>query len=1051
MRALYDDPTAIERNREQMHAPWRVPGSAAEALHGISAFSAASAWTLSLDGQWAFHLADRPSAVPPGAELPDFNDSAWARIPVPSNWELHGHGEPIYQNIAYPFAPTTYPAAPAENPTGSYRRTFELPAQWHERHIFIEFGSVDSAFQLWVNGIEVGFSTDSKLPAHFDLSAVLKPGVNHLAVRVYRWPTSAYLEKQDYWHLSGIQRSVRLIAKPPVHLRDWSHQVQFDASFTTATLQARAWIKQPVGDLSVESAGFIAYPAARGWSVAFSLRDAAGHEVAALVSPVADRSPMYGVEGGGLHDEALSAKVALQVVKPRPWTAENPALYTLVMELRNPAGQAVDWESTRVGFRQIAIRDGVITLNGERLVFRGVNRHEFHPQRGRAVTLADMREDLLAMKRLNFNAVRTCHYPDADGWYELCNELGMYVIDEANIETHGMGALATREAQWATAYLDRAIRMCLRDRNHPCVVSWSLGNESFYGPHHAAMANWLRVTDPGRTVQYESGSPGPLITDIMVPMYPSLEWVRQVLSDPHEKRPLVMCEYAYAKGNSTGNVRKFWDLIWELPRFQGGFMWDWRDKALFINGRWSYGIEKGEPSGTERMCLNGIVGHDLVEHPGAWELRQVMSPVQVVADDAAAGRLRIINRHQFSDLSEYRLQWSVLEDGELVSSGELPCPQLAPRAIATVQIPASAASTNFAAEAHCSVTVVRSVATAWAEAGAIINKVQFLMRPRGTGAGKNAVRKIAELPVLTVAGDVLSGPGWALRIDRVAGVIAGLSIGGTELLSRPLSPCIQRAPTDIDLTTGGNGYAGQWRACGLDTATFVPSRCAVVRLDERRAMLQSEGVMQTAGLAPVAQVNLTWTIHGSGDLVGDLVLNVSATIDSVPRIGLVTALVGADRQMRWFGRGPFENYPDRKESAVVGLHQQHVSDMLTPYLFPQECGLRTDVRWLAVTEASGGGLFVQGMPQLHASALAVRREDLQAAAHSADLVQRAETSVHLDGHHMGLGGDTGWTRNVHPEFQLPPGQYRFRLRLRGLAGGEDLAALGCEEIEGFLR
>lgn len=1027
---LIDDPTAIQRNRELMHAPW---------------YGGPSPWVQSLDGDWAFHLAPRPEAVPAGAEQPAFDDRAWARIPVPANWELHGHGEAIYQNIAYPFAPTAYPAATPENPTGSYRTTFTVPAAWDGRSIFLEFGSVDAAFHCWVNGMEVGFSTDSKLPAHFDITRYVQPGINHLVVRVYRWPTSAHLEKQDYWHLSGIQRSVRLIAKPTVHLRDWMHQVRFDAGFQDATLAVRAWMNKPAGELSVEAQGFVAYQAARGWTIGFSLRDADGHEVASCTGPVADRSPMYGPASSGLHDEALSAKAELTVTTPLPWTAETPNLYTLVMELRDPAGRVVDEERSRIGFRQLAISDGIIRLNGQRLVFRGVNRHEFHPARGRAVTVADMREDLLAMKRLNFNAVRTCHYPDADAWYDLCDELGMYVVDEANLETHGMGALASRDPQWAMAYLERAIRMHLRDRNHACVVAWSLGNESHVGPHHAAMANWLRFNDPSRPVQYESGSPGPLVTDIMVPMYPQLDWVRRVLADPAEKRPLVMCEYAYAKGNSTGNVRTFWDLVWELPRFQGGFVWDWRDKALQRDGRWDYGVERWEPSGTERMCLNGVVGPDLVEHPGAWELRHVQSPVQLHIEDAARGRVRVVNRHQFLDLAGYQLRWDLEEDGIRVIGGTVAFPELAPGAAGTLQLPLPAHGSAAGAEAHLSLTVERVAATPWAPAGAVIDRVQ------GVVAARRSAPVRATLPELAISDDTLSGPGWSLRLDRAVGSIAGLQAGGRELLVRSILPCLTRAPTDIDLTTGGNGYAGQWAACGLDRAVYAPSACEVVRLDTRRACIRSSGVMGAPGKAPVARIELAWTVHGSGDLVGDLLAIIDAPVESIPRIGLVTSLLGADRRLRWFGRGPFENYPDRREAALVGVYDSAVADLPTPYIFPQECGLRSDVRWLAAVDAAGSGLFAQGMPLLYASALPLRLEDLRDAPNLADLRRRDETSLHLDGFHMGLGGDTGWTRNVHPEYRLPPGQYRFRLRLRPLPGGEDLAALGREEIAGQIR
>ena len=1029
LRPLIDDPAAIHRNRELMHAPWSGQTS------------------LPLDGVWAFHLAPRPEAVPAGSELPVFADTAWARLPVPSNWEVHGHGEPIYQNIAYPFVATDYPAGAADNPTGCYRTAFDLPAAWAGQRVFLEFGSVDSSFHCWVNGIEVGYSTDSKLPAHFDITRHLQPGRNHLAVRVYRWGSSSYLEKQDYWHLSGIQRSVRLIAKPAVHLRDWAHQVRFDAAVRDATVQVRAWISRPAGACTVEGSGWIVQAMARGYSIAFSLRDGDGHEVATASSAVDVESPMYGAGGGGFHQEALSARAELAVPAARAWTAETPHLYTLAMELKDATGAVIDRENCRVGVRQLEIRDGIIRLNGQRLVFRGVNRHEYHPERGRAVTREDMREDILAMKRLNFNAVRTCHYPDADGWYDLCDELGMYVIDEANLETHGMGALASRDPVWATAYLERALRMCLRDRNHACVVAWSLGNESHVGPNHAAMANWLRVMDPSRPVQYESGFPGALVSDIMVPMYPTLDWVRQILADPAEKRPMVMCEYAYGKGNSTGNVKKFWDLIFQLPRFQGGFMWDWRDKPFTrrnIDGgvRWDYGVSRFEPKDTERMCLNGIVGPDLVPHPGAWELAQAQSPVQLAI--AANGAVRVLNRHQFVDLSGFRLRWRVSDDGRTVSEGVLSCPALPPGGEQDVQVPLPDAAIAPGAERTLSLAIERIAATPWAPAGQAITSFS-------TEIARGAV-PAAIIPSgnLAWAGSELSGAGFCLRVGA-DGLIGGLTVGGCELLTRPLAPCVSRASTDIDLAAGGGGFAGQWSACGLDQAVWRDGRAEIVRIDQCRVLVRSRGVLAAPGKAPVARVELDWTVHGSGDLVAALTITVDAAVETIPRIGLATGLAGADRRLRWLGRGPHENYPDRKESAGVSVYEAAVGDLLTPYIFPQECGLRSDVRWLALVDHAGIGLLAQGQPLLHASALPVRLEDLRDTGNLADLRRRDETSLHLDGYHMGLGGDTGWTRNVHPEFRLLPGTYRMGLRLRVLTGGEDHARLGRELLDSSPR
>jgi beta-galactosidase len=1020
MPALLNDPTAIQRNREPMHAPWY-------------AHVEVGRWVLSLNGDWAFRLWSCPADVPAGWQLPGFDDRAWARIPVPANWELHGHGQALYQNVAYPFHPANYPAAPAENPTGCYRTGFEMPTDWDGHRTFLEFGSVDSSFYCWVNGVEVGFSTDSKLPAHFEITEQVRPGRNYLAVRVYRWGTSSYLEKQDYWHLSGIQRSVRMVSKPTVHLRDWVHQVYFDAAFRDATLVARAWIAPPPGRWELTSHGGIHWPTVCGWTIAFRLLDDAGTTVAQAEAEPADRSPMYGPTSSRAYSEAFSAVVELTVSSPAHWTAETPALYHLLLELRAPNGLVVDVERTRVGFRQVDITDGVIRLNGQRLVFRGVNRHEFHPRSGRAMTMEDMREDLVAMKRLNFNSVRTCHYPDAEAWYDLCDELGMYVVDEANLETHGLEALASRDPQWAGAYLERAIRMCLRDRNHACVIAWSLGNESYVGPHHAAMAGWLRSTDPTRPVQYESGFPGAAVSDIMAPMYPQLDWIRRLMADPAESRPMVMCEYAYAKGNSTGNVSKFWDLVWDLPRFQGGFVWDWRDKAIERiqpdgSCRWDYGVPRFEPADVERMCLNGVVGPDLVPHPGAWEIKHVQAPILLRDESAAVGRLRLFNRHQFLSLDGFRLRWSLAEDGVEVTGGCQDCPPLAAGADTEVRLPVPTCRPTPGAELHLTVMVERIAATPWSAAGHEIDREQFTVATR------------LEVPVireasgadLVIADAALTGLGWRLRLDPTSGMVASLEVGGEEQLIRPISPCLSRAPTDIDRAIGGQGYAGQWSACGMDLAEYKPSDWELLRLDAHRACIRAHGAMAASDMAPVAWIELAWMVHSSGDLIADLLVVVHAPVESVPRVGLVAALRGAERRLRWFGRGPFECYPDRREAAVVGRYEASVGELLTPYVFPQECGLRCDVRWLEIVDARGCGLSVQGMPLIHASALPVRLEDLRKAANLSELRWRDETSIHLDGFHMGVGGDTGWTRNVHPEWRLPPGHYRCRMLLRPL-------------------
>jgi beta-galactosidase len=912
---------------------------------------------------------------------------------------------------------------------------------------------VDSSFHVWVNGAEVGFATDSKLPSAFEITGYLGDGANVLAVRVYRWGASAYLEKQDYWHLSGIQRSVRLVAKPPLHLRDWCVQTQLDAAGSGAQVIARAWMSCPADPPVVLPSGAIDYPAAQGWTVAMSLSDPDGRTCVEAIAPVATRSPMYGdVARGLLREEAFSAVASLPVADARLWSPETPHLYTLMFELRDPQGAAVDWEGQRVGIREVDIRDGVVRLNGRRLVVRGVNRHEFHPRRGRTLTPADMREDIIAMKRLNFNAVRTCHYPNDDRWYDLCDELGLAVVDEANLETHGLEALLVRDPAWAAAYLERAMRMVLRDRNHASVLFWSLGNESFNGPHQAAMAAWIREADPTRPVQYESGFPGPAISDILAPMYPELDWVREVLADPAEKRPLIMCEYAYAKGNATGNFREFWDLVWQIPRFQGGFLWDWRDKPLetHLPGdgvRWDYGKRKHEDEHVERMCLSGIVGPDLKEHPGAWEVKMQQAPLFAWASDDDLGkcRVRVQNRYHGLGLDHLRVVWVVHEDGRLIAEGSQPAPECAPGATVILELPLAAPVRAMGCIYWLDVRFLLHHDQPWAARGHEVYAAQFALPWHSTAAAAPAAVSVPPVSLAERDGDLLLGTALGgIVINRANGMVTSLTTGRRELLTRPLVGCFMRAPTDIDHAIGDKGLAAEWRKVGLRRLQSTVEAFTVTRLAEAQVRVRVSSMLRADDSSACIRRETVYLARGSGALDIDEEVTLEARVASFARVGLVAGVRGEFGRLLWYGRGPFENYPDRKEAALVGVYSAVVRDLLTPYIFPQENGLRCDVRWAALIAADGAGLLVQGQPTLHLSALPVRLDDLTAVANLADLRLRDEVSLHCDGFHMGVGGDTGWTVNVHQEYRLPPGRYRYGLRLRPLHAGDDPAALGRE-------
>jgi len=1032
----WENVQVLERNRELTHVPL---GAYADAESARVGERWSSPYVLSLNGTWKFHLVESPLQVPAGFADDAFDVSGWDELPVPSNWQLFDYPDrPIYTNWHYTFPPNP-PLVPEENPTGCYRRSFTLPEQWAGRDVFLVFESVDSACYVWVNGVEVGYSQDSRLPAEFDITPYLRAGENTVAVQVMRYCDGTYLEDQDYWQLSGIQRDVFLYSKPPAHLRDFTVRTIFDAQYCDATLF--------VATAMSEVANLTEY------RVEAMLYDAAGQPIfaAPVSAQVKSTSPMYSAQA----DERGWAKLEQTVTAPRQWSAETPYLYTLVLTLIDPHGTAIDFESCRVGFRQLEIVDRQVRVNGRRLVVRGVDRHEHHPERGRALTDEDMRREIIQMKRLNFNAVRTSHYPDHPRFYDLCDEYGIYVVDEANLETHGVEAQLSKDPAWALAYLQRATRMVLRDKNHPCVCFWSLGNESFYGPHHAAMAAWIRMYDPTRPVQYESGYPGPAVSDVLVPMYGRLWWLRETLADAKEKRPIILCEYAYAKGNASGNFKKYWDMVDHEPSFQGGFIWDWHDKALTFtlpDGRkaWGYGGDLG--CGTDyaaidehpTQVLNGIVAPDLTPHPGAWEVKQVQAPVAFTAteDGLRAGKITVRNKYQFLDLGHLTLQWDVTEDGSILHAGTLPLPAVAAGTEAEITLPLETIASSVAgAEYWLNLRAVLAGDLPWADKGHDITWAQFALPCRKAG---EAVLT-AEMPPVTLENNedafVISSALVRVVFDRTTGLMTSFRATGGELLAAGPRENFYRAPTDNDfLLAGAQSYYQDWVRDGLDRLTRTATTVAAAQLSDTAVVVQVHATLQGTGAEPAFRTVTRYTVYGSGDVSIESTVTAGETLTTIPRIGLEVVLPAAFEHLRWYGRGPYENYLDRKSSALVGRYTSTVTAQFEPlYIWPGECGGKEDVRWMALTDDAGYGLLVSGQP-FHFDALHYSQQELTKAQHTYELTASREVYLHLDARHMGVGGDTGWTRNVHDEYLIGPGTYTYALRLRPLSPGEDPAA-----------
>ncbi len=798
----WENPQMVGQNKEPAHATLLPYQDIQSALAGDR--SACANFKL-LNGEWQFKWAPNPASAPEDIHIEPFNNAGWDTIAVPGNWQLQGYDVPMYTNVQYPFPPDYMPEVPKDNnPVGSYRTTFTVPAEWTGKQVFIVFDGVDAAFYLWVNEQYVGYSQDSRLPAEFNLTPYLRPGQNTLAARVYRWCDGSYLEDQDFWRLSGIYRDVYLFAAPAVHIRDFWAITDLDADYRDAVLNIRAYLR------------------------AYDTADIDGYTVEAELFD-ANRLRITNYE---LRVTSYESPITftLPVANPLKWSAEHPHLYTLLLTLKDTEGTVLEVERCNVGFRKVEIKDGKVLINGAAVYFRGVNRHEHHPDTGHAVSVESMIEDILLMKRFNVNAVRTCHYPDDPRWYDLCDEYGLYLIDEANIESHGVWDEPTRDPVWLTAFMERGSRMVERDKNHPSIVIWSLGNESGHGPNHAAMADWIHAYDPTRPVFYDSADHEPYI-DIVSKMYPSLERLIELAERPGETRPFIMCEYAHAMGNSPGNLKEYWDLIAKYPRLRGGFIWDWVDQGLRRTtedgAEWfAYGGDYGESPHDGSFCINGLIFPDRTIHPSLWEVKKVYQPVDVEVVDALAGKVDVINKYDFSDLRHLNVTWTLQADGQVIQKGQLPHLSTPSGGRETVTIPFSPPSVppsggktgGAGAEYWLTLSFTLAESTLWAEAGHEIAWAQFAVpfpmlevQPVDMTA----------LPALTLtdsdAQAVVVGPAFELVFDKQAGTVAALRYQGYDLLKAGPKANFWHAPTENDLNTWGEERAAsRWREIGLD-------------------------------------------------------------------------------------------------------------------------------------------------------------------------------------------------------------------------------------------
>jgi len=984
----------------------------------------------SLNGDWKYHYSKNHAERVPDFWKPDFDDAKWATISVPSNVEVQGYGLPIYVNIRYPWTqPWRPPYVPAEdenNTVNSYRRPFEVPKDWAGRRVLVTFDGVNSFFYLWVNGEKVGLGKDSRTPVEFDITSFIKPGKNLIAVENLRWCDGSYLEDQDFWRMSGIFRDVYLWSTANVHIRDFEVNPGLDEAYRDAQLKVA---------LKVANAGTVAAAV----TIEAALLDAGGKTV---VSPTVNVSAAPGRD--------TDADISSSVVNPLKWTAETPNLYKLLLTLKDDGGKVVEVIPVNVGFRKVEIRDGYLLVNGQRVLFKGVNRHEIDPDSGQAITVAGMVKDIFVMKQYNVNGVRTCHYPNQPVWYDLCDRYGIYLIDEANIESHGIGygpeSLA-KQPDWLDAHMNRTVRMVERDKNHPSVVIWSLGNEAGDGPNFEATSAWIHQRDPSRPVHYERAGRRPY-TDIVCPMYPNPRNLAEYASQT-QTRPYIMCEYSHAMGNSSGNMWLYWNEIYNKPYLQGGFIWDWVDQGLrqpqqvlplvrFQKVKvgdktfWAFGGDFG-PKGTpsdQNFCCNGLVTPDRDPHPGLYQVKHIYQYVHCKAVDLAIPKVEVKNWHDFLNLKDVAVaHWYLTAGGRILQKGILPPLDLAQRASKEVTIPVKPFKPEPGVEYFLEMSFRLKEATLWAKSGHEIAWDQFKL-PEASPAP--VADTAAMLPLHVTQSDtrvVVSGRDVIATFDKKAGTMASLRFKGTEMVEIPLRPDFWRAPTDNDRGRNMDRSQSVWRKAheGVEVRSVqvqeFPQRHAVV-VSVALSLPKVEAAWETS-----------YTVHGGGDIVVDAKFKPGKTdLPKLPRLGMQMALPAGFDRITWLGPGPQETYCDRKD-AKVGVYSGTVEEQyFWDYTEPGESGNKVDVRWAAISNGRVGLLAV-GQPLLSVNALHQTTDDLQIAAHPFEMPSRDITVLNLDSMQQGAGGDNSWGAWPHEEFLIPCQEQGYRFYLRPFDAG----------------
>ena len=989
-------------NRAPMHTNYFAYSSSEEAA---KADKENSSNFMTLNGIWKFNWVKNADARPTDFYRTDYNDKGWGQMKVPGVWEMNGYGDPIYVNVGYAWRSqykNNPPYVPIENNhVGSYRKEIIIPAEWSEKEIFAHFGSVTSNMYLWVNGKYVGYSEDSKLEAEFNLTKYLKPGKNLIAFQVFRWCDGTYLEDQDFFRYSGVGRNCYLYSRNKKYIQDIRVTPDLDSNYTTGTLNVA---------LNLNGSG----------TVELNLTDPAGKSVATAQ-----------VNGNG------QKSVVMDVSNPEKWTAETPNLYTLTATLKN-GSNTLEVIPVKVGFRKIELKGGQILVNGQPVLFKGADRHEMDPDGGYVVSRERMLQDILRMKQLNINAVRTCHYPDDNLWYDLCDQYGIYVVAEANIESHGMGygkETLAKNPSYKKAHMERNQRNVQRGYNHPSIIFWSLGNEAGYGPNFEQCYTWIKNEDKTRAVQYEQAGTNEF-TDIFCPMYYDYDACKKY-SEGNIDKPLIQCEYAHAMGNSQGGFKEYWDLIRKYPKYQGGFIWDFVDQSNHWKNKdgidiYGYGGDFNKYDASDNNFNdNGLISPDRRPNPHAHEVGYFYQSIWTTPGDLSKGEIKVYNENFFRDLSAYYMEWQLLANGEVMQTGVVQDLNVAPQQTATLKLNLNTEKICPCKELLLNVTYKLKAAETLMPAGSTVAYDQLTIRPYTAKALELKNQKASNLDIVVpVIKDndhnylIVEGENFIIEFNKHNGYLSRYEADGMQLLNpgAQLTPNFWRAPTDNDYGAGLQHRYAVWKNPGLKLTSLKQS------IENEQAIVQAEYEMK----AVKGKLFLTYVINNEGavKVTQKMEAGKEEKVSDMFRFGMQMQMPENFNEVEYYGRGPVENYADRNHSTLIGKYRQTVAEQFYPYIRPQETGTKTDLRWWRVLNISGNGLQFVGDAPFSASALNYSIESLDDGVqkdqrHSPEVAKAPFTNLCIDKVQMGLGCVNSWGTLPLEKYRVPYQDYEF--------------------------